>query len=54
MVSEINPERHRQDFPGGPTVRNLPAHEKGTGLIPGLGRFHMQLSPCVTTAESTL
>ena len=54
MVSEINPERHRQDFPGGPMVRNLPAHEKGTGFIPVLGRFHMQLSLCATTTESTL
>ena len=41
MAPEINPERHRQDFPGGPMVRNLSANEGGTGLIPGLGRYHM-------------
>ena len=41
MAPEIKPERHRQDFPGGPMVRNLPANEGGTGLMPGLGRFHM-------------
>ena len=30
-----------QDFPGGPLVKNLPANAGVTGLIPGLGRFHM-------------
>ena len=28
------------DFPGGPLVKNLPAHAGDTGSIPGLGRFH--------------
>ena len=30
-------------FPGGPGVKNLPANEEDTGLIPGLGpgRFHI-------------
>ena len=29
-----------QVFPGGPVIKNLPAGD--TGLIPGLGRFHMR------------
>ena len=29
------------DFPGGTVVKNLPANAGGTGLSPGLGRFHM-------------
>ena len=29
------------DFPGGPVVKNPPAKVEVTGLIPGLGRFHM-------------
>jgi len=29
------------DFPGGPVVKNLPASAGDTGLIPGLGRFHV-------------
>ena len=29
------------DFPGGPVVKNLPAGAGDTGLIPGLGRFHV-------------
>ena len=29
------------DFPGGPVVKNPPAKAEVTGLIPGLGRFHM-------------
>ena len=32
------------DFAGGPVVKNLPANAGDTGLIPGLGRFHMQSS----------
>ena len=28
-------------FPGCPVLRNRPANEGDTGLIPGLGRFHM-------------
>ena len=35
----------RQDFPGGPLVKNPPASAGDTGLIPGLGGFHGQLSP---------
>ena len=31
----------RQDFPGGLVVKNPPASAGDTGLIPGLGRFHM-------------
>ena len=30
-----------RDFPGGPVVKNLPASEGDTGLIPGPGRSHM-------------
>ena len=32
------------DFPGGPVVKNAPANAADSGLIPGLGRFHMSLS----------
>ena len=42
----------KQDFPGGPLVKNLPANARDMGLIPGPGRFHMlQLSLCSPTAE---
>ena len=30
-----------QDFPGGTVDKNPPANAGDTGLIPGLGRFHM-------------
>jgi len=30
-----------KDFPGGPGVKSLPSSAGDTGLIPGLGRFHM-------------
>ena len=33
-----------QDFAGGIVDRNSPAHTGDTGLIPGLGRFHMPQS----------
>ena len=49
-------------FPGCPVLRNRPANEGDTGLIPGLGRFHMPrgnlacalqlLSLRATTAEA--
>jgi hypothetical protein len=29
------------DFPGGPAVKNSPANEGDTGLIPDPERFHM-------------
>ena len=31
----------RQDFPGGPVAKNLPAIVGDTGSILGPGRFHM-------------
>ena len=31
-------------FPGGSVVKNPPASAGNTGLIPGLGRFHMPQS----------
>ena len=31
----------KQDFPGGPLVKNLPANARDMGLIPGARRFHM-------------
>ena len=43
------------DFPGGPVVRNLPAHAGGKGSIPGLGRSQMprsKLSPHTRTSPS--
>ena len=30
-----------RDFPGGTTVKNLPANAEDTGSIPGPGRSHM-------------
>ena len=39
----------REDFPGGPVVKNLPASAGHAGSISGPGRFHTplsQLSPC--------
>ena len=36
---------------GSAVDRNLPASVEDMSLIPGLGRFHTQLSPCATTAE---
>ena len=32
---------YSQDFSGGPVDMNLPANAGDSGLIPGLGRFHM-------------
>ena len=32
---------HREDFPGGPVVKNPPANAKDAGFIPDPGRFHM-------------
>ena len=34
----------KQDFPGGPVVKNVPADAGDTGSIPGTGRFHMPQS----------
>ena len=31
----------KEDFPGGPMVKNLRVNAGGTGLIPGLVRFHI-------------
>ena len=31
----------KQDFPGGPLVKNLPENAGDMGLIPGPGRFYM-------------
>ena len=35
-------------------IKNLHAKAGDMGSIPGLGRFHMQLSACTTATESTL
>ena len=46
----------RQDFPGGPVVKNLPASAKDMSLVPGRGRFpHAteQLGSCTTATEPT-
>ena len=34
-------KNYKQDFLGGPVVKNLPAISGNTGLIPGPGRFHV-------------
>ena len=31
----------KQDFPGGPLVKNLPVNAGDMGSIPGQGRFHV-------------
>ena len=41
-----------QDFPGDPVIKNPPANAGDTGLIPGLGRYCMQLSLCAPTTEA--
>ena len=33
--------KEKRDFPGGPVVQNPPANAGDTGLIPGLGGFHL-------------
>ena len=32
---------HREDFPGGPVVKNPPANAEDAGFIPGPARFHV-------------
>lgn len=34
----------KQDFPGGPVVKNVPADAGDIGSTPGTGRFHMPQS----------
>ena len=34
-------ERRREDFPGGPVIKNSSVNAGDIGSIPGLGRFHM-------------
>ena len=41
-------------FAGDSVVKNPPANEGDRGLIPDLGRFHMQLSPSITTIQPVL
>lgn len=47
-----------EDFPGGPVVKNPPAHTGDTGSIPGLGtkipHATGQLSLCSATTEPVL
>ena len=55
-------ESTNRDFPGGPVLKNGPVKAGDMGLIPGLGRTHMQqsnqvhvpqlLSPCAATNEA--
>ena len=40
-MTPILEENKKQDFPGGPAVKNPPANAGDTSLIPSLGRFHM-------------
>ena len=43
------------DFPAVTMDSNPPANARGTGSIPGLGRFYvLQLSLCATTTEPVL
>ena len=41
MSSFIMAKISNEDFPGHTVGSNLPVYERGTGLIPGLGRFLM-------------
>ena len=36
-----NSKKKREDFPGGPVVKHLPANIRDIGSAPGLGRFHI-------------
>ena len=44
-------QKQPEGFPAGPVVKNLPCNARDTGSILGLGRSHMQLSPCGRTTE---
>ena len=50
-------KKKRQDFPGGPVIKNLPCNEGDVGSIPGQGtkipHALEQLSLCATTTEPT-
>jgi len=37
-------KKSKEDFPGGPVVKNPPANAGDVGLIPGPERFHMPRS----------
>ena len=50
--SELNSDS--LGFPGGSVVKNPPANAGDMGLIPGLGRSHMQLSTWAATIEPVL
>ena len=41
LLSNLVEEGILQDFPGGPVVKNPPGNAEDTGLILGLGRFHI-------------
>ena len=40
----LTEKKHKQGFPGGAVVENLPANAGDTGSSPGLGRSHMPRS----------
>ena len=50
--SELNSDS--LGFPGGSVVKNPPANAGDMGLIPGLGKSHMQLGTWAATIEPLL
>ena len=47
------PQNVREDFPGGPVVKNPPAKAGDMGSIPGLGRFHMLQGNSALVTQAT-
>ena len=41
LPGSLSKDRKKEDFPGGPGVKNLPANARDTDLIPGPGRSLM-------------
>ena len=40
-LSSVHVEKHSQDFPGGPVVKNPSTNAEDMGAIPGWGRPHI-------------
>ena len=47
------PQNVREDFPGGPVVKNPPTKAGDMGSIPGLGRFHMLQGNSALVTQAT-
>ena len=44
ILIKLSKSKHKEGFPGGAVVENLPANAGDTGSSPGLGRSHMPRS----------